>query len=367
MIRVGIVGTSWWTDSMYLPALADHPEGHVVALCGRNHDRARALADQWGIPAVFTDWQQMIDSNTIDAVIVASGNDTHFPVTLAAIDAGLHVLCEKPLGLTVSEADRMAAHAATTDLVTMVPFTYQYMPMFTETKRLLDDGFLATPHHLNIRYFAQYGLDPSYAWRFDNEFAGSGVIGDLGSHCLFYAEWLFGPIEALGCTTGSFVDREPRPDGSTYAQAEDSSLITARYSSGAIGTIQACSVSWEGTPFGQTHHIDAHGSGGTIYATSDWDTVQEIRVLPTGESGPSRPMDWKDRWPGVRTDTVHNTYRDVFRSTDVMTRQWIHDIMAGRPSEPDLAAGARVQHLLDAALTSAAEDGRMLPVAPTAE
>ena len=104
----------------------------------------------------------------------------------------------------------------------MVPFTYQYMPIFAATKRLIDQGFLGTPHHLNLRYFTEFALDSSYSWRFDREIAGSGVIGDLGSHWLYYAEWLFGPIAELGCMSAAFVERDPRPDGSDYERSEDS-------------------------------------------------------------------------------------------------------------------------------------------------
>lgn len=138
--------------------------------------------------------------------------------------------------------------------------------------------------------------------------------------------------------------------------------MQVRYANGAIGTLQTCAVSWEGTPFGQTHHLDAHGSGGTIYGFSDWDTVQEVRVLERGATGPAEPIDLAGRFPALRFDTVHNTYRDVFRTTDAMTRQWVHDVANGRPSTPDLRAGARVQHLIEVALTSAAEGGRLLPV-----
>lgn len=362
MVRVGIVGTSWWTDSMYLPALADHRGCEVVAVCGRNAEVAAARAHQWGIAGVFTDWEEMLVSGQIDAVIVASSNETHAAITQRALAEGLHVLCEKPVALSAAEADLMAASAADTDLCTMVPFTYQYMPIFAATKRLIDEGFLGTPHHLNLRYFTEFALDRSYSWRFDKEIAGSGVIGDLGSHWLYYAEWLLGPIAELGCVSAAFVERDLRPDGTDYERSEDSCIISVRFASGALGTLQACAASWEGTPFGQTHHIDAHGSGGTVYATSDWDTHQEVRILARGDAGPSRPIDLTAQWPTVRFDTVHNTYRDIFRKTDVMARQWIDDIIAGRACTPDLAAGARVQHLTDLAVASAALDGRLLPV-----
>ena len=112
MIRVGIVGTSWWTDSMYLPALVDHPGCQVEAICGRNAEVAQARADQWGIGRVFIDWREMLTSDEIDAVIVASSNETHAPITRQALAEGLHVLCEKPLALSVGEADLMATEGA---------------------------------------------------------------------------------------------------------------------------------------------------------------------------------------------------------------------------------------------------------------
>ena len=365
LIRVGIVGTSWWADSMYLPALASHPHALTSAICGRNAAIAQTRADLWGIGRVFSNWKEMLDSGEIDAVIVASSNQTHEPVTRHALSRGLHVLCEKPLALSAQQAAAMATEAAQSGLTTMVPFTYHYMPVFAATKQLIEQGFLGTPHHLNLRYFTEYALDSAYSWRFDKELAGSGVIGDLGSHWLFCAEWLLGPIAELGCVSAVFVDRDLRPDGSNYQRNEDSAVLSVRFANGALGTLQVCAVSWEGSPFGQTHHLDAHGSEGTIYAACDWDTKQEVRVLSRGDRGPSRPIDLSALWPQVRFDTVHNTYRDIFRTTDVMARRWISDIAAQRLSTPDLSVGARVQQLTDLAVASAAQDGRLISVPPT--
>ena len=365
-VRIGIVGTSWWTDSMYLPALAEHPLADVRALCGRTEATARQLASAWDVPLVFTDWRELLSSAEVDAVVVASANDTHYPITMAALDRGLDVLCEKPVALSASAADEMASRAAEVGAVTMTPFTYRYMPMFAEAKRRLDDGFIGDPYHLNLRYFTQYARDTDYSWRFDAELAGSGVLGDLGSHWLHLAEWLMGPITELGAITRAFVARAPRPDGTPYDRAEDSAVMTASFASGAIGTLQVCAVSWAGTSFGQTHHLDLHGSAGTVYAFSDWDSRQEVTALPAG-------ADWADAnrgisdasWQGAPRNTVHDTYRHIFRHTDAMTRGWVRAIVDRTPIQPDLAAGARVQRLLEIALESAASDGRQLPVPPT--
>ncbi len=362
MIRIGVVGTSWWTESMYLPALADHRKGQITALCGRNESKARALATRWGVPDVFTDWRSMLTDGGIDAVIVASANDTHVPITETAIRRGLHVICEKPVALDAQDADRLASLASETTLCTLVPFTYEHMPMFVATKQLIDDGFVGAVYHLSFRYFSSYGIATTYNWRFDREIAGSGVIGDLGSHALYYAHWLAGPITHVGCVHRTFAKRDPRLDGCRYTQVEDSAVMTVAFDNGAIGTLQVCSMSWEGTPFGQTHHLDLHGSNGTVYAHSDWDTVQEVRTLPLGTQGPAESLDLASRFPGVRFDTVHNTYRDVFRRTDVMARRWVDNIAAGRACSPDLAVGARVQHMIEAALHSANAGGQMVPV-----
>lgn len=365
-VRIGIVGTSWWTDSMYLPALANHPQADVRALCGRTEATARELASAWGVPLVFTDWRELLSSGEIDAVVVASANDTHYPITMAALDRGLDVLCEKPVARSASAGDEMAARAAEVGAVTMTPFTYRYMPMFAETKRRLDDGFIGDPYHLNLRYFTQYARDTDYSWRFDAELAGSGVLGDLGSHWLHLAEWLMGPITELGAITRAFVERAPRPDGTPYDRAEDSAIMTASFASGAIGTLQVCAVSWAGTSFGQTHHLDLHGSAGTVYAFSDWDSRQEVTALPAGVDWAHAETGISDAsWLGAPRDSVHDTYRHIFRHTDAMTRGWVRAMIDRTPIQPDLTAGARVQRLLEIALESAASDGRQLPVPST--
>lgn len=365
MVRVGVVGTSWWVEAMYLPALQKDCDGEVVAICGRNRERAESCAKRWGVPRVFDNATEMFASGEVDAVIVATSNASHASITIEALEAGLHVLCEKPLALNGSQANEVAEAAGRQDhLTTMMPFTYQYMPYFAATKRLIDDGFLGKPHHLNLRYFAQNSFGNEYNWRFDKEVAGSGVIGDLGSHWLYCAEWLFGPIAELGCVSSVFVERGDRPDGSDYERCEDSAVMTLRFANGAMGTLQVCTVSWEGTPFGQRHFIDVHGEGGTIYAACDYDKLQEVQTIKRSFPGPAKKIDLAKMWPEVRFDSVHNTYRDVFRKTEVMARRWIADIAASRPSTPDLAAGARVQHLIDIALKSASQNGALLPSTP---
>ncbi len=362
MVKIGLVGTSWWAESMYLPALADHPLGRITTICGRNRERADEVARDWGIDEVVTDADELIDR--VDAVIVASSNASHHPITMAAIERGRHVLCEKPLGLDATEADELAAAVDRAGLVSMTPFTYRFMPMARQLRHHLDEGFIGRPYHLDARYYTGYARDGDYQWRFDRAEAGSGVLGDIGSHWIDLALYLLGPIEAIGAVLATTVERDAKPDGSTYDVGDDTALLTVRFASGATGHLTVTAVCWTGTPFGQTHHVEIHGSGGTLQADCDWDTIQAVRGVRAGEPGPAQPLGRPDAiWAGLRTGSVHDTYRDVFRTTEAMTRGWATAVAEGRPVDPDLAHGALVQRIVDTALASAADGGRMLPVA----
>src|SRR5262249_54756612 len=146
-------------------------------------------------------------------------NDTHHPMTKAALERGMPVLCEKPVGLDASQAVELADLAEAKGITTMVPFTYRWMPTSQWVKRLLDDGYIGSPRHLNMRYFAGYARPAGYAWRFDPALSGSGLIGDLGSHWLHFARWWFGDITEIGCVATTFTPRPPRADGTTYETA----------------------------------------------------------------------------------------------------------------------------------------------------
>ncbi|MEN9821909.1 MAG: hypothetical protein RLZ04_335 [Actinomycetota bacterium] len=361
-VRVGIVGTSWWAEAMYLPALASHPHGRITAMCGRDLDKARKVAAQWGIESVYATVEEMLEH--VDAVIVASSNASHHSIALTALRAGAHVLCEKPLGLNGAEADELAAAASAAGVVTLTPFTYRFMPVFRELRHHIDNGFVGNPYHMAARYYTGYAREGEYSWRFDRAEAGSGVLGDLGSHWIDLALFLLGPIRQISAVTTTAVPRAARPDGAPYDACEDVAMMTARFANGAVGQLIVSAVAWEGTPFGQTHHVEVHGSGGSLHAYNDWDTVQEVRGLRSGATGPAPLLERTPHiWEGLRTGTVHDTYRDVFRTTEAMTRGWVTAIATGSPCEPDLAHGALVQRITDAAVASAATDGRLIDVA----
>ena len=349
-VRVGILGSSWWADSMYLPALASHANGRAVAIAGRD---AATLAERWNVPHTFGRYEDLLESGLVDAVIIATRNDLHCPLALAALDRGLHVLCEKPLGLTYAEAARMADRAASAGTICMTPFTYRYMPVNRYLKRLVDEGFLGRTFHLNFRYFTGFGQAGGYNWRFDEGISGSGALGDIASHFLYLAWWFFGDITAVNAELGRLVERAPRnAAGEPYVQADDNAMVMLQFANGAQGLIHASTVAREATPFGQIHELDLHGDGGTLHARVDWASEQRVYGARAGDNALHDLPIPDDIWNGARHDTVHNTYRDVFRMQETMTRQWVSAIARGEPVRPDFADGATIQRVMDAAKLS---------------
>jgi hypothetical protein len=123
LVQVGVRGTSYWVADFHLPALRSHAGARVRAICGRDRRRAQALAEQHDIPEVYTDYRAMIDSSELDALVVVMPEDLHHPMVMAGVEAGLHVLCEKPLAFTADRSGEMLAAAERARVKHMVQFT----------------------------------------------------------------------------------------------------------------------------------------------------------------------------------------------------------------------------------------------------
>ncbi len=367
-VRIGVVGTSWWADSMYLPALSRHPLADVRAVVGGHLEHTREFAARWAVPAAYGSLDEMLGAETLDALVVLAPNIHHHPYTMAALERGLHVLCEKPLGMTSAQAREMTETAERLGVVNMCPFTYSFMPYARYTKELVDGGYIGRPYHLNMRYYADYGRDGAYIWRFDLGEAGAGVSGDLASHWSYIATWLFGDVVAVTAVFSQVVPRAPRPDGAPFEPAEDSAMILLEFASGATGNIHVSSVAYEPSRFGQLHAWELHGSEGTLHVTCDWDNVERVEGVRTGGAEADRTMERPrlaelpipDRlYEGLRRGSVHETYKDTFREHDNMARGFVTAIAEGGVAVPSFRDAWRVQRIVDAAGRSAREGRRV--------
>jgi predicted dehydrogenase len=178
-IKVGVVGTSWFADLMHLPCLQSAPGAELVAICGRSRERAEGVARKYEIPQVFTNYQGMIERAGLQALVVVTPDDLHYPVTMAALDAGLHVFCEKPLAMSAEQARAMHRKAAAAGVKHLVNFTYRWVPHHRHLHDQVAEGFLGRLYQIDARVMAGYGRGSGYSWRFDGRH-GLGILGDLG-------------------------------------------------------------------------------------------------------------------------------------------------------------------------------------------
>jgi predicted dehydrogenase len=232
----------------------------------------------------------------------------------------------------------------------------------------VDAGYVGRPYHLNMRYFADYGRDGSYIWRFDLGEAGAGISGDLGSHWAYISRWLYGEIAAVTAVFGRVVPRAPRPDGAPFEAAEDSAMILLEFESGATGSLHLSSVAYEPSPFGQLHQWELHGSEGTLHVLCDWDRVERVEGVRiqgveadrTVERPRLAELPIPDRfYEGLRRGSVHETYKDTFRERDNMARGFVTAIAEGGVAVPSFRDAWAVQRVVDAAGRSAREGRRV--------
>ncbi|HZP83304.1 MAG TPA: Gfo/Idh/MocA family oxidoreductase [Chthonomonadaceae bacterium] len=343
-VRVGIVGASWWSDWMHLPNLKSHPQAEVVAICGRRPERAGALAQKYAIPQVFTDYQAMIRNAGLDALLVATPDDMHHPITMAALEAGLHVLCEKSLARNSEQAREMAETARARGVKNMVYFTLRGLPAQRYVKELLSDGYIGRGYHCHIQHFMGYGRSGGFGWRFDPA-RGLGALGDLGSHAIDLARWYFGDIVRVCAQLDHFVTRR-NAEGAAVEAACDAALLSVEFASGAQGVVHVSTVAHVGERQIQ-EQIALHGEAGTIEAGMSLYNMEARGVR--GEEKAFQPLPIPDKFWG---DADRSNPFSVFTHLSVGTRAFIDAILEDRPASPDFTDGWKVQQVMDAALRS---------------
>lgn len=341
-VRVGMVGTSWWTDLFYLPALQHYPLAQLAAICGRNGERAAELAQKYGVEAVFTDYHAMLASGDLDAVIVATPDDTHYPIVMAALDAGLHVLCEKPIAANATQAKEMYQRAERAGVKHMVMFTYRWYPQFRYMHEVVAQGYLGQPYQADLSLIMDYARDGTYRWRFDADRA-NGVLGDLGSHLIDLARWYFGEISGVSAHLATFVAR-PGVDGAAPQPANDSAVLALAFANGAQATVRVSAVARSGWQ-DWAQQVALYGSQGSLLADADKPMLAGFSFVDEQRAALVTPP---ELWDGVTSgDPWEVLYRDVGGP-----RMFVRAIAEDLPVSPTLYDGWKTQQVIDAALES---------------
>ncbi|HET9899500.1 MAG TPA: Gfo/Idh/MocA family oxidoreductase [Actinomycetes bacterium] len=381
-LRVAMVGYAFmgaahsqgWRTA---PRVFDLPlDSQMSVVVGRDPDRVAAAAERLGWDSTETDWRRVIGRDDIDLIDVCTPGDTHAEIAIAALQAGKHVLCEKPMANTVAEAEAMAdaaEKASAKGVRAMVGFTYRRVPAVALGRRLVEEGRLGDVRHVRAQYLQDWIADAEapLSWRLQKEKAGSGALGDIGAHAADLAQFVLGDriTEVTGSLT-TFVKERPIAAGhaglSGTASAErgpvtvdDAAAFLARFAGDAVGVFEATRMA---TGRKNALRIEVNGTRGSLAfdfedmnvlefydATENAETAGFRRILATEPDHPYVEAWWP---PGHGLGYEHGFSHQV---VDLVTA-----IAEGTDPTPTFADGLQIQRVL-AAVEASSQTGQWTP------
>jgi predicted dehydrogenase len=334
----------------------------LAAICGRDPDAVAAAAARLGWAATETDWKRLVQRDDVDLVDVCTPGSSHAAISIAALEAGKHVLCEKPLANTVEEARAMAAaaeRAAARGVRAMVGFNFRRVPAVALARELVAAGRVGAIRHVRAAYLGAHLLDPEFplVWRLQASEAGSGALGDLGAHAIDLAQYVAGDrVTGVSALTETFVPERPLPGGGGArgpVTVDDAAVFIARFGGGAVGAFEA-------TRFATGHdeglRVEVNGELGSLvwelgafnelrfFDATDDPATQGFRRIQVTRSVHPYAAAW---WPEGHSIGYEHTFTHEVRDL-------LEAIAAGRDPAPSFADGLQVQEVLDAVQRSAA-------------
>jgi predicted dehydrogenase len=350
----------------------------MAVLCGRSRAAAGQAAARLGWSSVETDWKAVVERDDVHVVDICTPGSSHAEIATAALAAGKHVLCEKPLANTVAEARAMVAAAQagrSAGVRSMVGFNYRRVPAVTFARKLIAEGRIGTVRHVRAQYLQDWIVDPEFplVWRLRADEAGSGALGDIGAHIVDLTQFVTGQrLTGVNAMLETFVRERPLPSASAGLSAtaagergkvtvDDAALFLGRLDGGAVATYEATRFA---TGRKNTIRVEVNGSDGSL--AFDLERVNELEFLDGTEdpatqgfrrvlvTEPTHP--YLDAWwpPGHTLGWAETFTHEM--------KDFVEAVAAGTDPLPSFEDGLQVQLVLDAVQRSAAENGCWTPV-----
>ncbi|WP_255191332.1 Gfo/Idh/MocA family protein [Natronobeatus ordinarius] len=342
---------------MFFP---DAPAVNRRVLVGRDEEALADAADRLGFESTATDWRDVVDE--VDVFYNLGPNHLHAEPSIAALEAGTPVFCEKPLAPTLEGAEAMADAARTADVPAGCAFNYRFVPAIQYAKQLLEDGTLGEIHHVRGRYLQDWLVDPDapWAWRLDEGLAGSGALGDLGSHTVDLLRFLVGDdelageIERVSGHLRTFVDERPVEDRDDDVETrpvtvDDAYSAQVAFENGAMGTLEASRFA---SGHKNDHTIEIHGSDGSLRFSLE--RLNELELLRDGNRGYETILvtdeddPYVDHWwpPGHVLGWEHTFVHENYEFLTAVAGEASRD--DGEAFEPSFEDGLAAQRVLTA-------------------
>ncbi|MFV0254303.1 MAG: Gfo/Idh/MocA family protein [Beutenbergiaceae bacterium] len=323
-------------------------------------DLATRFAAELGWAESSADWRAVIERPDIDIVDICTPPQFHAAIALAAIEAGKHVFCEKPITNDAAEARAMREAARAAGVVVQVGFNYRHTPAVRFAKQLLDSGALGVPLQFRGSYLQEtaFTADP-HRWRATRATGGSGTVGDIGSHIIDMAEYLFGDIRKVAARARSKIQPDPGTGWMDERRRLDEDLIeeagvwVAEFANGAIGTFAV-----DNWAIGSKNRISFEFDATKAAVQFDWNDREVFRVAYVDD-----PPDHQ----GFREIHTNSTHPDgwwklaglgtgYLEVSAIQLQKFLRAAAAGEPAEPDFTTGTHVQQVVEAIMTAATTD-----------
>jgi myo-inositol 2-dehydrogenase/D-chiro-inositol 1-dehydrogenase len=361
MVGYGFMGRTHSNAFKQVPQFFDVGFTPVLkTTCARDAAKAKAFADQWGYESSVTDWRRLVDDKSIDLIDIASPNDTHMEIAIAAAEAGKMVMCEKPLGRSAAESKKMVVAVEKAGVANMVWYNYRRVPAVTLAKQLIDEGRLGKIFHYRAKFLQDWTISKDLPqggqglWRLDVGVAGSGVTGDLLAHCIDTAMWLNGGIKTVSGMTETFIkERHHNVTGKTEKVGiDDASLFLARFDNGSL-------ASFEATRYARGHKalytFEINGEHASIF----WDLHDLHRLQYFDHRDEGRTRGWRSvhitdgdhpymaKWwvPGLQIGYEHTF---IHQAAD-----FLEGLASGKTAAPTFRDALATDLVTDAVLKSA--------------
>ena len=346
-IGIAIIGCGGISLQNHLPGIALCADTRVVALCDTNAATLERASRETGIAVTSTEYAEIVTRDDVQAVIIATPNVAHAPIALAAIAAGKHVLCEKPIAMTFADAQKMADAADAAGVRHMTAFTYRFVPAMRYLRHLVLRGDLGQPYHYRSCRLQDWGTR-NLGWRQVRALAGVGELGDMLSHRIDFAHHLIGPMKRL---VANLMNLTPMRDGAPN-DTDDWVAILAEFTNGASGVLESSKLaSGRNESWRSLDAVEINGSEASFaFTTGSWNTLQWGKAGGPGLETLTIPREFFT-WPGSPRDPGAGDPLVTFRYDQAF--EFIDAIRSERPCTPSFHDGARAQSVMEAAVRSA--------------
>lgn len=338
MIKLAIIGTGGMAHA-HAEAFQKIKGVQIAAACDINPERALDFSEKFNIPHTFNDPHELLKHADVDAVSNVTSDAFHAPISIAALRAGKHVLCEKPLGVTYPEAKKMVEAARKAKRINMVQFSYRRSSAWLKAQELVQAGKLGKIVHFEASYlqswlsstaWGDWKTKPEWLWRLDSSMGSKGVLGDVGVHIVDFATAVTGDIAQLNCRLKTFEAIKGKKLGKYTLDANDSAIIHCELKNGALGVIH---TSRWATGFANHVFLRVHGTEGALEINLT-KSYTELNVC-------------------LGKDRHSNTWKTLeTKPAPTMYQRFIKSIQTGKQDQPDFARGADVQKILDTCFQS---------------